>query len=79
MQRASFVPIMCCLAVFSFGMTTGLQAQQKKRNELKTVKSEAFPEVVTEGAALWTPQTLLYLDGVADSTFSGSDFGSKYL
>ncbi|MHC4352258.1 MAG: LamG domain-containing protein [Planctomycetota bacterium] len=29
--------------------------------------------VVNEGAALWTPQTLLYLDGVADSTFSGDD------
>ncbi|MHC4568623.1 MAG: LamG domain-containing protein, partial [Planctomycetota bacterium] len=29
--------------------------------------------VVNEGAALWTPQTLLYLYGVADSTFSGSD------
>jgi len=29
--------------------------------------------VVTEGAALWTPQTSLYVDGRADSTFSGSD------
>ena len=29
--------------------------------------------VVSEGAALWPPQTLLYVDGRADSTFSGSD------